>query len=63
MFRPARLRDLAGREGVDRVITRYVAPGVPTSIRPEDVVRAEGESDEAYAERQALMVELWSHSA
>jgi hypothetical protein len=27
---------------------------------PRDVVRAEGESDAAYAERQALMVELWS---
>jgi hypothetical protein len=38
----------------------YVAPGVPTGIRPEDVVRAEDESDEAYAERQALMLELWS---
>jgi hypothetical protein len=38
----------------------YVAPGASTSIRPEDVVRAEGESDDAYAERQALTVELWS---
>jgi hypothetical protein len=56
----ALLRDLARREEADRVITMYVAPGVPTSIRPEDVVRAEGESDEAYAERQALIVELWS---
>lgn len=56
----ALLRDLARREEADRVITMYVAPGVPASIRPEDVVRAQGESDEAYAERQALMVELWS---
>lgn len=56
----ALLRDLARREEANRVITMYVAPGVPDSIRPEDVVRAEGESDEAYAERQALMVELWS---
>jgi hypothetical protein len=56
----ALLRDLARREEADRVITMYVAPGVPDSIRPEDVVRAEGESDEAYAERQALMLELWS---
>lgn len=54
------LRDLARREEADRVITMYAAPDVPGSIRPEDVVRAEGESDEAYAERQALMVELWS---
>jgi hypothetical protein len=56
----ALLRDLARREEADRVITMHVAPGVPTSIRPEDVARAEGESDEAYAERQALMVELRS---
>ena len=41
-------------------MTMYVAPDASTSIRPEDVVRAEGESDEAYAERQALTVELWS---
>jgi hypothetical protein len=56
----ALLRDLSRREEADRVITMYVAPGVSTSIRPEDVVRAEGESDQAYAERQALTVELWS---
>ena len=56
----ALLRDLANRDEADRVITMYVAPGVSTSIRPEDVVRAEGESDEEYAERQALTVELWS---
>jgi len=56
----ALLRDLARRDEADRVITMYVAPGVPSSIRPEDVVRAEGESDEDYAERQTLMVELWS---
>lgn len=54
------LRDLARREEADRVITMHVAPGVPSSIRPEDVIRAEGESDADYAERQALMVELWS---
>lgn len=56
----ALLRDLARREEAERVITLYVAPGVPATIRPEDVVRAEGESDEAYVERQALAVELWS---
>ena len=55
----ALLRDLARREEAERVITMYVAPGAPDSIRPEDVVRAEGESDEDYAARQALMVELW----
>jgi hypothetical protein len=56
----ALLRDLARREEAERVITMYVAPGVPDSINPEDVIRAEGESDEDYAMRQALMVELWS---
>ena len=52
--------DLARHEEAERVITMYVAPGVPDSIRPEDVVRVEGESDEEYAERQALTLELWS---
>ena len=56
----ALLRDLSRREEAERVITMYVAPGVSDSIRPEDVVRAEGESDAEYVERQALMVELWS---
>jgi hypothetical protein len=56
----ALLRDLAQRDEADRVITMHVAPDASTSIRPEDVVRAEGESDEEYAERQALAVELWS---
>jgi hypothetical protein len=42
------------------VVTMYVAPGVADSIRPEDVVRAEGESDEDYAERQTLTVGLSS---
>jgi hypothetical protein len=56
----ALMRDLARRHEADRVITMYVAPEVPATIRPEDVVRAEGESDDAYAERQALALELWS---
>jgi hypothetical protein len=56
----ALLRDLSRRDEAERVITMYVAPGVSESIRPEDVVRAEGESDEAYAERQALALALWS---
>ncbi len=54
------LRDLACREAADRVITMYVAPGASDSIRPEEVILAEGESDEDYAARRALMVELWS---
>jgi hypothetical protein len=33
---------------------------MPDSIKPEDVVRVDGESDDEYAARQALMVELWS---
>ena len=56
----ALLRDLARREEADRVITMYVAPDTSTSIRPQDVVLVDGESDEKYAERQAPTVELWS---
>jgi hypothetical protein len=54
------LRELARREEADRIITMYAAPDAPDSIRPEDVVRAAGESDEEYAARQTLAVELWS---
>ncbi len=56
----ALLRELALREEAERVITMYVAPGTSPSIRPEDVIRAEGETDEDYTARQALAVELWS---
>jgi hypothetical protein len=56
----ALLRDLARHAESDRVITMFVAPGTSNSIRPEDVIRAEGEPDEVYAERQALALELWS---
>jgi hypothetical protein len=56
----ALLRDLDRRDEAERVITMYVAPGTSTSIRPEDVIRAEDETDDAYAERQALAMELWS---
>jgi len=56
----ALLRELALREEAERVITMYVAPGTSPSIRPEDVIRADGETDEDYAARQALAVELWS---
>jgi hypothetical protein len=54
------LGDPTLRNGAEPIITVYVAPGTSNSIRPEDVIRAEGETDEAYAERQALTVELWS---
>jgi hypothetical protein len=47
-------------DAADRVITLSIAPGVPESIRPENVVGAEAESAAADAERQALLVELWS---
>jgi hypothetical protein len=56
----ALLRELALREEAERVITMYVAPGTSPSIRPEDVIRAEGETDEDYTARQDLAVELWS---
>lgn len=56
----ALLRDLSRQEEADRVITMHLAPGASAHIRREDVVRAAGETDEEYAERQALTVELWS---
>jgi hypothetical protein len=56
----ALLRDLERRNEAERVITMHVAPGTSSSIRPEDVARPEGETDEDYAARQALTVELWS---
>ena len=52
-------RSAARGEKADCLITMYVAPGVLSSPT-EDVVRAEGESDEDYADRQALIVKLWS---
>lgn len=54
------MRDLARRQEAERVITMYAASDAPATINAEDVVRAEGESDETYAERQALALELWS---
>jgi hypothetical protein len=56
----ALIRDLALRDEASRVITMYSAPGTSTHIAPEDVIRADDETDEAYAKRQALAVELWS---
>jgi predicted transcriptional regulator len=52
--------DLARRDEASRVITMYAAPGTSTHIDPDDVIRADDETDEAYAKRQALAVELWS---
>jgi hypothetical protein len=56
----ALIRDLEMRDEASRVITMYVAPGVPDRIEPEEVIRGPGESDAAYAKRQALVVALWS---
>jgi hypothetical protein len=56
----ALLRELALREEAERVITMYVAPGTSPNIRAEDVIRADGETDEDYAARQALALDLWS---
>ncbi len=56
----ALLRDLARHDEADRVITVYAAPGTTPRLQLEDVLRAEGESDAAYAERQTLLTELWS---
>lgn len=56
----ALIRDLALREEAARVITMHAAPGTSDRIAPEDVARGEGESDAAYAGRQALLTELWA---
>jgi len=56
----ALMRDLALREEAERVITMYVAPGTSEQITPSEIVRGESESDEAYAKRQELLIELWS---
>jgi len=56
----ALIRDLALRDEAARVITMRAAPGISARIAPEDVARGEGESDAAYARRQALLMELWA---
>ena len=56
----ALLRDLSHRDEAARVITMYAVPGTSPHIRPEDIVRGEGESEQAYAERRDLLVVLWS---
>jgi len=42
------------------VITMLAAPGTATRVEPDDILRGEGESDEAYQARQVLLVELWA---
>jgi hypothetical protein len=48
------------KNACDQIITMYVVPGTPAEIAPEEVVRADDETDEAYAKQQALAVGLWS---
>jgi hypothetical protein len=54
------VRDLTLRDEASRVITMLAAPGTSMRVAAEEIVRAEGESDAAYARRQALVMELWS---
>ena len=54
------LRDLSLRDEASRVITMHAAPETSTRIDATEIVRADGESDAAYARRQALLIELWS---
>ena len=56
----ALIRDLALRDEAARVITVHAAPGASERIHPDEVVRGEGESEEAYAKRQDLLSALWS---
>ena len=56
----ALLRDLRQRQEASGRITMHVAPGVPETIEPHEVLREPDETDEACAARQSLMVALWS---
>ena len=56
----ALLRDLALRDEAARIITMQAAPGTSEHVAPEDIERGDGESDEAFARRRDLLVELWS---
>jgi hypothetical protein len=56
----ALIRDLSMRDEATRVITMRAALDTSTRIDPNDVVRGDGESDAAYAKRQALLVDLWA---
>lgn len=53
------LRDLEAKEEAARVITMFVPPEA-AALTPGPLVRTEGESDERYAERSALMDVLFS---
>lgn len=56
----ALIRDLALRDEASRVITMHAVPGTSCQIDPAAILRAEGESDPAYARGQSLLTELWS---
>lgn len=53
------LRDLEAKDEARRVISVYAAPEA-TDVTPEKIERSVAESDERYAEREALMRELLS---
>lgn len=56
----ALVRDLALRDEAARVITMHAAPGTSAHIDPAAILRADNETDQAYAKRQFLLTELWS---
>ena len=51
---------LAQRDEASRVIAMHAAPGTSIRTDPAAILRAAGETDRAYARRQALLTELWS---
>jgi hypothetical protein len=53
------LRDVEAKYEIARVITMYVAPEAET-VTPGPLLRSDGESDERYAERSALMKRLFA---
>jgi hypothetical protein len=53
------LRDLEAKEEATRVITMFVPPEA-AGLTPGPLLRTEGESDERYAERSALMDRLFA---
>jgi hypothetical protein len=53
------LRDMEAKEEAARVITMFVPPEA-AALTPGKLLRTEGESDERYAERSALMDRLFA---
>jgi hypothetical protein len=54
------LRDLKAWDETSRVITQFVAPGVPDKIDRDDVQRPAHMTDEQYAAHQDVVLALWS---